>query len=49
MAENGVYRRLQQHMDRMPLGYPSTKTGEDIDLLKAVFSTEQAAVAIHLD
>ena len=42
------YRKLQKHLDTMPVGYPSTKSGVEISLLKRIFTPEQAAVAIHL-
>jgi electron transport complex protein RnfB len=48
-AETDAYRRLQEHLDRMPVGYPSTKTGVEIDLLKAIFTPREANVATHLD
>ncbi len=43
-----VYRKLQEHLDKMPMGYPSTKTGVEISLLKRIFTEEQALVATHL-
>ena len=42
------YRKLQKHLDKMPVGYPATKTGVEISLLKRIFTPEQAAVAVHL-
>lgn len=44
-----VYRQLQQHLDRMPVGFPRTKTGVEIRLLKAIFSPEEARITAHLD
>ena len=44
-----VYRRLQRKLNKMPVGYPATKTGVEISLLKRIFTEEQAAVAEHLD
>jgi electron transport complex protein RnfB len=48
-AEPDVYRRLQEHMDKMPVGYPATKSGVEIDLLKAIFTPQEASIATHLD
>jgi len=48
-AENDAYRKLQEHLDKMPVGYPATKSGVEINLLKAVFTPEQARIATHLD
>jgi len=42
------YRKLQKHLDKMPVGYPSTKSGVEISLLKRIFTPEQATAAIHL-
>ena len=43
-----VYRNLQVHLNKMPVGFPATKTGIEINLLKSIFSPEQAKVAAHL-
>ncbi len=43
-----VYRKLQQHLDAQPVGFPATKTGSDIRVLKHIFSQEQAKVATCL-
>jgi electron transport complex protein RnfB len=48
-TENDAYRKLQRHLNKMPVGYPATKTGVEINLLKSIFTPEQAAVATHLD
>ena len=47
--ETDVYRRLQQHLDKMPVGYPSTETGVELRLLKQLFTPEQACIALALD
>lgn len=48
-ATKDIYRNLQKHLDKMPVGYPSTKTGVEISLLKRIFTPEQAAIATHLN
>ncbi|XEO77370.1 Ion-translocating oxidoreductase complex subunit B [Candidatus Lokiarchaeum ossiferum] len=49
MAENNnIYRKLQQRLDKLPIGYPSTESGSDIDLLKMLFTPEEAEITIHL-
>jgi ferredoxin len=48
-TESDAYRRLQQHLDKMPVGYPATKSGVEIDLLKSIFTPQQASIATHLD
>ena len=48
-AENDTYRKLQEHLDKMPVGYPATKSGVEINLLKAIFTPEQARTTTYLD
>jgi Fe-S-cluster-containing hydrogenase component 2 len=48
-AETDAYRNLQKHLDKMPVGYPATKSGVEIDLLKAIFTLQEAKIATHLD
>jgi electron transport complex protein RnfB len=48
-VETDVYRALQEHLDKMPVGYPPTKSGVEINLLKAIFTPEEARIATHLD
>ncbi len=47
--ENDVYRKLQEHLNKMPVGYPATKTGVEINLLKKIFNPDQARIAKYLD
>jgi len=47
--ETEVYRRLQQHLDKMPVGYPATVSGVELRLLKQLFTPEQAHIALALD
>jgi len=44
-----VYRNLQKHLDNMPVGYPATKSGVELRLLKFLFTPEQAEIALGLD
>jgi NAD-dependent dihydropyrimidine dehydrogenase PreA subunit len=44
-----AYRQLQQHLDNMPVGYPATKSGVEINLLKTIFTPEEAKIVTHLD
>jgi ferredoxin len=43
-----VYRQLQQHLDRLPGGYPATDSGVEIRILKRLFTPEEADLALHL-
>lgn len=43
-----TYRRLQKHLDRMPVGFPESKTGSEIKILKELFTPEEAEIALEL-
>ena len=43
-----IYRKLQQHLDKMPIGFPSVKSGADIRVLKHLFTPEEAKIAMLL-
>jgi H+/Na+-translocating ferredoxin:NAD+ oxidoreductase subunit B len=47
-TSNDVYRQLQKHIDNMPVGFPESKSGLDIKLLKHLFSPEEAEIALEL-
>jgi len=47
-VEIDVYRELQRHLDKMPVGFPATKSGVEIQILKHLFSPEEARIALHL-
>jgi hypothetical protein len=46
--EHELYRALQKHLDKQTLGFPATKSGADIRVLKALFTPEQAERATRL-
>jgi len=46
--EEEVYRDLQKHLNKQPVGYPATKSGVEIRLLKRFFSPEEARLAMKL-
>jgi ferredoxin len=43
-----AYRALQESLDRYPLGFPSTESGVEIEILKRLFTEEQARLAVRL-
>ena len=47
-TESQIYRDLQEHLDRAPVGYPATESGADIRFLKHFFTPEEAKVATQL-
>jgi len=46
--EDGVFRKLAEHLDRLPGGFRPSETGADIRLLKGLFSPQEAQYATHL-
>ena len=48
-ATEAAYRRLREHLDQQPVGYPSTRSGVEIRLLKVSFTPQEAEVALALD
>ena len=46
--DDGIYRQLQIQLDRYPIGYPATKSGVEIDLLKYFFTPLEAKIALCL-
>ncbi len=49
MSENtDVYRKLQKRLDKLPIGFPPTESGVEIDLLKMLFTPHEAEITIHL-
>ena len=48
MDEDKLYRDLQRHLDEQTIGFPATKSGSDLRLLKQLFKPEQAEMAMML-
>jgi len=47
-ADDRPYRNLQKHLNRQPIGFPPSRTGADIRLLKHIFSPDEARLAACL-
>jgi electron transport complex protein RnfB len=47
MPEN-VYERLREHLDSLPVGYPPTRSGVELRILKKLFTEEEAETACRL-
>jgi NAD-dependent dihydropyrimidine dehydrogenase PreA subunit len=43
-----VYIKLQKHLNKQPVGFPATKTGVEIRILKHIFTPEEAEIASFL-
>ena len=42
--EKDVYRKVQEQLDRYSIGFPATESGVEIDILKLLFTEEEAAL-----
>ncbi|MFC2080085.1 DUF362 domain-containing protein [Bacteroidota bacterium] len=43
-----IYRQLQEHLDKLPIGYPKTESGVEIKILQHLFDTSETKVALCL-
>ncbi|MFX1511179.1 MAG: DUF362 domain-containing protein [Promethearchaeota archaeon] len=48
MTDHDVYKRLQEHLNGLPVGFPNTKSGVELNLLRQLFTVEEAEMACHL-
>jgi len=46
--DSDIYRKLQEHLDQMPIGFPRAESGSDIRVLKHLFTPEEAKIATFL-
>lgn len=49
MTSKSIYHELQQHLDKLPIGMPSTESEIEIKLLKHLFTPEEAKIALQLN
>ena len=43
-----VYIKLQRHLDSQAVGFPSTRSGSEIKILKHIFTPQEAQIATCL-
>jgi formate hydrogenlyase subunit 6/NADH:ubiquinone oxidoreductase subunit I len=43
-----IYRRLARHLDDLPAGFPSTRSGVELRILRRLFTEDEAAMAVLL-
>ncbi|MFX1383141.1 MAG: 4Fe-4S binding protein [Promethearchaeota archaeon] len=43
-----IYKELACHLDKMPIGYPTTDSGVELRILKRLFTPENAEIALKL-
>jgi len=46
--DNQIYRLLQEHLDKLPIGYPKTESGVELKILQHLFNDFDAKVALCL-
>ena len=44
-----IYIRLQKHLDRQAVGFPATRSGAEIKVLRHIFTPRQAEIATYLN
>jgi len=45
---NQVYVKLQKHLDNQAVGFPATRSGVEIKILKHIFTPEEAEIVCCL-
>ncbi len=48
MSRSDVYRRLARTLDRLPQGFPATPEGIELEILRRIYSPEDAEMALEL-
>ncbi len=48
MNNRNIYRKLREHLDTLPIGYPPTASGVEIRVLKHLFMPDEAKIASQL-
>jgi electron transport complex protein RnfB len=43
-----VYEKLQDRLDKFPQGFPRTKSGVELEILKRLFAPDEAEIMLHL-
>ena len=43
-----IYRQLQKQLDKLPIGFPATKSGIELKVLKHLFTPEDVKLALKL-
>jgi Na+-translocating ferredoxin:NAD+ oxidoreductase subunit B len=49
MQQNSkAYRKLQKHLDKQAVGFPATRKGVEIQILKHIFTPQEAEIALYI-
>lgn len=46
---HNVYKKLQKHLDKQPVGFPATVSGVERRILRDAFTVDEAALALEMD
>jgi len=46
--ESDIYRRIQEQLDQYSIGFPATESGVEIEILKLLFTEEEAQLFSHM-
>lgn len=42
-----IYKKLAEHLDELPGGFPPTESGVELKILRKLFTPEEAEIAVH--
>ncbi len=45
--DDAIYKKLREHIDSLPAGFPETESGAELKMLKKFYTPEQAAIAME--
>lgn len=45
---NDVYKKLAQHLDNLPIGFPATESGVEREILQRWFTPDEADIALAM-
>ena len=48
IQNNDIYPKLREHLDKLPIGFPSTDSGVEIRVLRHLFTPIEAEIAVRL-
>ena len=48
LDKSHIYEELRAHIDTFPIGFPTTKSGVELEILKYLFTPEEAKIASNL-
>jgi ferredoxin len=47
-TDNRVYRKLQKHLNNQAVGFPATRSGAELKILKHIFNPQEAEITAYL-